>query len=145
MDGSNAVRALSTAASSMPTVAYGGVRAVEVDVSHADPVPVVSSAFKRVPVLRARGVTVGKQEPLSNRGIGLALVAIGLAIILAAVAVAFNAFYTYTVPGVRGSSIEEVISTLAGTLVEVAVRLGFLGLAVWGAGILLRHGVGLLK
>lgn len=82
---------------------------------------------------------------LSNKSIGLILLLIGVLVILVAIVVAFNAFYTYKLPEIRGSSLEELISSLINILVEIALRLGFLGLAVWAAGILLKYGVSLLK
>jgi hypothetical protein len=85
---------------------------------------------------------VGKREKAgSGRYIGIALIAVGAAVVLAAVAVAFNAFYTYKVPVlVGGSSLDELISRLLNVLVELAVRLGFLGIAIWGGSILIKQG-----
>jgi len=88
---------------------------------------------------------VSKFISLSNKSIGLILLLIGVLVILVAIVVAFNAFYTYKLPEIRGSSLEELISSLINILVEIALRLGFLGLAVWAAGILLKYGVSLLK
>jgi flagellar biosynthesis protein FlhB len=82
---------------------------------------------------------------LSNRSIGLILLIIGVLIVLTAIFVAFNAFYTYKLPELKGSSLEELISSLMNVLIELALRLGFLGLIVWAASILLKHGVSLLK
>jgi len=88
---------------------------------------------------------MSKYISLSNRSIGLILILIGVVVILVAIVVAFNAFYTYKLPEIRSSSLEEMISSLVNILVEVALRLGFLGIAVWAASILLKHGVSLLK
>jgi len=88
---------------------------------------------------------VSKFISLSNKSIGLILLLVGVLVILVAIVVAFNAFYTYKLPEIRGSSLEELISSLINILVEIALRLGFLGLAVWAAGILLKYGVSLLK
>jgi uncharacterized membrane protein YobD (UPF0266 family) len=76
---------------------------------------------------------------------GLILLLIGAVIIIAAVVIAYNAYHNYVVPEIKGETIEEIIASLMRVLVDIAIRLGFLGVMVWAAGILLKHGVSLLK
>lgn len=86
-----------------------------------------------------------KRKTGGSKYIGVALIVLGVVVVLAAVAVAFNSFYSYRVPVVAGSSLDELIPKLLNVLVELAVRLGFLGLCIWGGSILIKHGVSLLK
>jgi hypothetical protein len=81
----------------------------------------------------------------SSRLVGLILVLVGLVVIIVAITLAYNAFYNYQLPEITGSTIEEIIASLMRALVEVAVRLGFLGIIVWAASILLKHGITLMK
>lgn len=84
-------------------------------------------------------------SPITSFKIALALLTAGVAIIVTAVVIAYQAFYGYQLPEVRGSTIEEVIVSMVRALVEIAVRLGFLGIMVWAGGILLKYGVHLMK
>jgi len=69
----------------------------------------------------------------------------GTLMVCLAVYIAFTFFYSYRVLPVGGASIEEAISSLVNALVEIAVRLGFLGLVVWAGSVLLRHGIASLR
>jgi uncharacterized membrane protein YobD (UPF0266 family) len=81
----------------------------------------------------------------SNRIIGLVILIVGVVIVIVAITLAYNAYYNYVVPEIKGETIEEIIASLMRALVDIAIRLGFLGIIVWAAGILLKHGVSLLK
>lgn len=73
------------------------------------------------------------------------LVAIGVALIVIAAITAYSSFYGYRLPTIRGSTLEESITLLINALVDIAVRLGFLGVVVWAGGVLLKHGVQLFR
>lgn len=77
--------------------------------------------------------------------IGLGLVALGVTFILIAVIVAYLSFYGYTLPGIPSGNIDQVIASLVNTLIEIAVKLGFLGIMVWAGSILLKYGIQALK
>ncbi|MEM0000571.1 MAG: hypothetical protein QXG15_03610 [Desulfurococcaceae archaeon] len=75
-----------------------------------------------------------------HRYIGIALVAAGTIIVILAVITAYYSFYNYTLPSIYGS-LEESVTRLINALVEIAVRLGFLGVIVWAGSVLLRYGI----
>ncbi|MEM4717655.1 MAG: hypothetical protein QXE81_02710 [Desulfurococcaceae archaeon] len=56
-------------------------------------------------------------------------------------AIAYQSFYGYKLPEIRGSNLDETIASLVSTLVDIAVRLGFLGVTVWAGAILLKYGI----
>lgn len=96
--------------------------------------------------MASTGVTVLVNKlSISNRGIGLIILVIGVVVIVSTIIVAFNSFYTYKLPEIKSSSMEEAVSLLMNILIDIALRLGFLGLVVWAASILLKHGISLLK
>ncbi|AFL66167.1 hypothetical protein Desfe_0256 [Desulfurococcus amylolyticus DSM 16532] len=75
----------------------------------------------------------------------LALILLGLIFIVLAVSIALSSFYSYRLPGIEGSSMEEAVVKLVNTLVDIAVRLGFLGITVWAGSLLIGHGIKGLK
>lgn len=75
----------------------------------------------------------------------VALIVLGVAIVVVAVVIAYQSFYNYELPEIRGATIEEAIISMMGALTEIAVRLGFLGIMVWAGGVLLKYGVQLMK
>ena len=77
--------------------------------------------------------------------IGSTLVAVGIAVILIAIATAITSFYDYRIPEISGSTLDDVLVKLVGILVDVAIRLGFLGVIVWAGSILLKYGIPLIK
>lgn len=77
--------------------------------------------------------------------IGLGLIALGVAFILIAVIIAYQSFYGYKLPGIPSGNIDQVIASLVNTLIEIAVRLGFLGIVVWAGSILLKYGIQILR
>ncbi|MEZ0393785.1 MAG: hypothetical protein ABWK00_01880 [Desulfurococcaceae archaeon] len=77
--------------------------------------------------------------------IGAVLVALGVALILFAAIVAYESFVSYALPQVSASDVSAAIVGLVSALATVAIKLGFLGIIVWGGGIILRNGVSLLR
>jgi hypothetical protein len=73
------------------------------------------------------------------------LLILGVVFVITAVVLAYISLYGYKVPTVQGASVEDVITSLVNALVDIAVRLGFLGLIVWAGSILLKHGITLIK
>lgn len=76
---------------------------------------------------------------------GFSLVILGVFFIVVAVIIAFQSFYGYMLPEITGKNIDEVITSLVNALVNIAVRLGFLGIIVWAGSILLKYGIQALK
>lgn len=72
---------------------------------------------------------------------GIGLIVVGATIIVVAAVIACISFYNYRIPEFTGPSFEESITKLLYTLVEITVRLGFLGAMVWAGGILLKYGI----
>jgi hypothetical protein len=77
--------------------------------------------------------------------ITILLLILGMVFIITAAVIAYVSFYGYKVPVVQGASVEDVITSLINALVDIAVKLGFLGLTVWAGSILLKHGISLIK
>jgi len=77
--------------------------------------------------------------------VGPILVATGALLVVMAAVVAYGSFYGYRLPAIQASTLEESIALLVGALVDIATRLGFLGVIVWAGSVLLRYGVQLLR
>lgn len=75
----------------------------------------------------------------------IGLLVAGTALVLIAAIIAYSSFYGFTLPEVRGSTVEEAIISLVSNLVELASKLGFLGIMVWAGGVLLKYGIQLLR
>jgi len=73
--------------------------------------------------------------------VGLVLVVIGLIIIVTGVYLAYNAYQEYRPILPKATSLDEAITNTAYELVNLILKLGFLGVIIWGGGILLKHGV----
>lgn len=80
-----------------------------------------------------------------SRYASIVLLVAGTALIVIAAIIAYLSFYGFTLPEVKGSTVEEAMISLVNSLVELATRLGFLGIMVWAGSVLLRYGVQLLK
>ena len=79
-----------------------------------------------------------------NRAVGYALLGAGVAVILLGVGSAYSAYLSFG--GVRlGTDLGSVLSGSAEELISLAVRLGFLGLVIWGGSVLLSYGVKLVR
>lgn len=76
---------------------------------------------------------------------GLILIAIGAILVIIAAVIALQSFYGYIAEIPRGQGIEDTITSLVNILVELAIKLGFLGVAVWAGSILLKYGVQSIK
>ena len=72
---------------------------------------------------------------------GLILVIIGLIIILTGVYLAYNAYQEYKPILPKATSLDEALTNTAYELVNLVLKLGFLGVIIWGGGILLKHGI----
>jgi hypothetical protein len=76
---------------------------------------------------------------------GLTLIVVGAVLVVVAASIAFSSFYGYSVQIPRGQNIEDTITSLINVLVELAIKLGFLGVVVWAGSILLKYGVQSIK
>jgi hypothetical protein len=76
---------------------------------------------------------------------GLALIVAGGILVIVAALIALSSFYGYSIQIPRGQNIEDTITSLVNVLIELAIRLGFLGVMVWAGSILLRYGVQSIK
>lgn len=84
------------------------------------------------------------EKPL-HRYISISLILTGVVLIVVVALMAFQSFYGYRIPEFTGTTLEESISRLVYALVDIATRLGFLGVVVWASGILLKYGIQLLR
>lgn len=86
-----------------------------------------------------------KSEKPVSKYASIVLLSVGTVLVVVAAVVAFNSFYGFVLPEVKGSTIEEAVISLVRNLVELASKLGFLGVVVWAGSVLLKYGVQLLK
>ena len=70
-----------------------------------------------------------------------AYLVLGLAIILVGVLLAYIAYETYKPVLHEAESLDKTLSYIAYELINLVVKLGFLGLMIWGGGILAKHGI----
>jgi len=76
--------------------------------------------------------------------LGFTLTIIGALLVIVPAIIALQMFYTYALPALSTTTIEESILALIYLLAEIAIRLGFLGITVWAGSILLKHGLSIL-
>jgi len=85
-------------------------------------------------------------ESKSKYAISLGLIGLGVILLLMVTFYAINAFKTYTVNVEQGSgSIVEALTSSASVLIDLLVKVAFLGLALVAGSTLLSRGVDLLK
>jgi len=73
--------------------------------------------------------------------IGVIVLLLGLIIVLIGAYLAYEAYQTYKPVLPKGSSLDEAITNTAYELVNLVLKLGFLGVMVWGGSILLKNGL----
>lgn len=90
-----------------------------------------------------------KDSPLFGKPVhkyvGLTLTIMGTSIIVLATLMAYHSFYNFKLPQVQTSNLEATIVSMINLLVEIAIRLGFLGIKLWAGSILLKHGIPALR
>lgn len=72
-----------------------------------------------------------REEKNVPRYASIGLLVAGTALVLVAAIIACNSFYGFALPEVRGHTVDEAIVSLVSNLVELASKLGFLGVMVW--------------
>lgn len=75
---------------------------------------------------------------------GVVVLVVGIGIVGFGVYLAYNAYETYRPVLPRASSLDEAITNTAYELINLVLKLGFLGVMIWGGGIMIKHGSGLL-
>ncbi len=73
--------------------------------------------------------------------IGLMLVIIGIAIVGLGAYLAYDAYQTYKPVLPKASSLDQAITNTTYELVNLVLKLGFLGILVWSGGMILNHGI----
>lgn len=68
-------------------------------------------------------------------------VVLGLSIVLAGVILAYIAYSTYEPLLPQTKNLDEALTYIAYELINLVVKLGFLGLMIWGGGVLAKHGI----
>lgn len=76
--------------------------------------------------------------------LGIALFIVGTGVVVFGMILAFEAYQSYTPSLPQAQTADEAIGNALNSIVILAVKIGFLAVMMWGGGILLRHGVGLL-
>ena len=84
-------------------------------------------------------------RPVYKNIVGLVLVGVGLAILCIGALLAYDAYRGYKPITPQTKSLEEAITTTTYDLVNLAVKLGFLGVLVWSGSIPLRYGVEMVR
>jgi len=78
---------------------------------------------------------------VSPRDLGLVLVVLGLAVVVFGAFLAYAAYVRYrpVLPS-NVQSLSEAITGAAFELLNLVVRLGFLGAMIWAGGLVIKHG-----
>ena len=71
---------------------------------------------------------------------GLILTCIGSLIVIIGAYLAYQCFQTYTPILPRAESLSEALTNTTYELVNLVLKLGFLGVMIWGGSVLLRYG-----
>lgn len=77
--------------------------------------------------------------------IGLAVLAVGTGLVLFGAFLAYDAYINYRPLLPAGSDLQSSITNTAYELLNLVIRLGFLGAMIWAGSIILGRGVDLLK
>jgi len=78
---------------------------------------------------------------LNPRIVPLVLIAVGVTIVVIGVVYAFIAYNSYSNILPRASTLEQSITYTVYELLNLVIKLSFLGLGIWGGSIVLKHGV----
>lgn len=76
---------------------------------------------------------------------GLAVLAVGVCLVLFGAFLAYDAYINYRPLLPVGSDLQSSITNTAYELLNLIIRLGFLGAMIWAGSIILSRGVDLLK
>lgn len=76
--------------------------------------------------------------------VGLVLVVVGLVIIVGSVFVAYDSFLRYKPLLPKAETLDQAITNTTYELVNIVIKLGFLGVMVWGGGLILKYGVAVI-
>ncbi|MEM0021549.1 MAG: hypothetical protein QW039_03190 [Fervidicoccaceae archaeon] len=71
------------------------------------------------------------------------LIASGIFLIFFAAYLAYSDYKTYA-PSVIGSNVNDVLSSVISSLLVLAMKLGYLGILVWGGSLVTKYGIQLL-
>jgi uncharacterized membrane protein (Fun14 family) len=80
----------------------------------------------------------------AGRATGLALIGLGAAFVVAVFILSIGYLQEYESINISGGSLEETLSSSADVLLEVLVKIAFLGVALAAGSVLLSKGIGLL-
>jgi len=81
---------------------------------------------------------------IQPRLIGLIIILIGLIIVIAGAVIALDAYNTYKPILPQASRLDEAITNTVYELLNLAIKLGFIGVFIYAGGLLLKHGVSVL-
>jgi hypothetical protein len=73
--------------------------------------------------------------------LGFALVIAGLIIVLLGAYLAYDAYQIYRPVLPKASTLDQAITNTTYELVNLVLKLGFLGILVWSGGMILNHGI----
>lgn len=76
--------------------------------------------------------------------IGVLVLVLGIGIVLFGVYLAYGAYETYRPVLPKATSLDEAVTNTTYELLNLVVKLGFLGIVVWGGGLLMKHGAHIL-
>lgn len=83
---------------------------------------------------------------LKTEHLPLVITICGIALLIAVAAIAIQFFYSYQIPLTTSQAgLEDMFGHILMALAEVAVKLGFLGVAAWAGATMLRYGLSTYK
>ena len=82
---------------------------------------------------------------MDNRTLGIILVGLGVVMLLAVFAAAFNSYNSYKTQVDFEGNLQQALVTSAGVLLELLVKIAFLGVALAAGAVVLGKGISLLK
>ncbi len=81
----------------------------------------------------------------ASRAVGLGLVSLGALFVVVVFAISITYLNQYSSIDVGGSSLEEALSGSADVLLEVLIKVAFLGVGLAAGSVLLSKGIALLR
>jgi len=76
--------------------------------------------------------------------VGLAVLVLGLAITVLGAFLAYNAYASYSPVLPRAASLDEAVTNTVYELLNLVLKLGFLGVMLWAGTVLLKNGLSTL-
>jgi len=73
--------------------------------------------------------------------LGVVLTVLGVVIVLYGAYLAYDAYMNYAPVLPKARSLDEAITNTSYELINLVIKLGFLGVMIWAGGLLVKHGL----